>query len=107
MRTFWDAASPLTVHEVLDRMEGRPVAYTTVITVIERLRAKGWLGRERHGRAFRYTCERSESDYAARLMSEALDEVGDRGAALLHFAGSLTAEEAAQLRRALDGDDPA
>ncbi len=38
-------------------------------------------------------------------MNGALDEVDDRGAALLNFAGRLTPTEADQLRRALDVND--
>lgn len=102
MQVFWASSTPMTVHQVLERMPGRAVAYTTAITVIERLRSKGWLERERHGRAFEYHAAREASDYAAGLMSEALAEVDDRGAALLNFAGTLTEQEAADLRRALE-----
>jgi predicted transcriptional regulator len=101
MHVFWSAASPITVHDVVDALEGKPVAYTTAITVIERLRTKGWLARERAGRSFLYSASLQEADYAAKLMSEALDEVDDRRAALLNFAGTLTAEEVDELRSAL------
>ncbi|MEG9227319.1 BlaI/MecI/CopY family transcriptional regulator [Aeromicrobium sp. Sec7.5] len=100
MQTLWSSSEGLTVHEVIDRLE-TPVAYTTAITVIERLRAKGWLAREKEGRAFRYVATRSESQYAASLMSEALDEVDDRTGALLSFADRLNPDEARKLREAL------
>ncbi len=101
MQVFWRDEAAMTVREVLDRLD-KPVAYTTAITVIERLRGKEWLRRERDGRSFRYEAVHDASDYAARLMSGVLDEVDDRGAALLNFAGQLSTEEAAQLRHALD-----
>ncbi|GAA1733980.1 BlaI/MecI/CopY family transcriptional regulator [Aeromicrobium alkaliterrae] len=100
MHALWPAEDGLTVHEVIDRLE-TPVAYTTAITVIERLRAKGWLTREKDGRAFRYVATRTESQYAAQLMGEALDEVDDRAGALLSFADQLTPAEAQRLREAL------
>lgn len=102
MQVFWASSTPLTVHQVLEQMSGRAVAYTTVITVLERLRSKGWLERERRGRSFEYHAERQASDYAAGLMTEALAEVDDRSAALLNFAGTLTEQEATDLRRALE-----
>lgn len=40
------------MHEVIDGLEV-PIAYTTIITVIERLRAKGSLTRAKEGRSFR------------------------------------------------------
>ena len=58
MQTLWSSNDGLTVQEVIDRLE-TPVAYTTAITVIERLRAKGWLAREKEGRAFRYVATRN------------------------------------------------
>ncbi len=104
MHEFWQQGRPLTVREVLSGLDAT-IAYTTAITVIERLRSKGWLTRERAGRAFLYVAVHDASDYAAQLMNGALDEVDDRGAALLNFAGRLTPTEADQLRRALDVND--
>lgn len=104
MQVVWRRGAPATVHEILsDLDEGRPIAYTTAITVIERLRGKGWLDRERDGRSYRYRSVRSEEDYAASLMAQALDEVSDRSAALARFSDQLTVAEADALRAALDG----
>lgn len=101
MAVIWREARPLTVHEVVEALDGRPTAYTTAMTVIERLREKGWLTRERFGRSYRYIATHDEDEYAAHLMSQALEESNDRGAALLNFAGHLDAAELEQLRRAL------
>lgn len=104
MQVVWRRDAPATVHEIAgDLDEGRPIAYTTAITVIERLRSKGWLDRERDGRSYRYRSVRSEEDYAASLMAQALDEVSDRSAALARFSDQLTVAEADALRAALDG----
>ena len=107
MAAVWRSEDPLTVHQVIDDLGGEEVAYTTAITVIERLREKGWLSRERSGRAYRYTATRSEEEYTASLMASALDGSSDRSAALLSFAGTLDPGEAEELRRALaSGGEP-
>lgn len=102
MRVVWDHPGPVTVRSVLDEIQGDRPAYTTVVTVIERLRAKGWLSRVKQGRSYLYEATSSEGDYAAGLMSSALDGTGNRSAALLSFAGRLEPDEAQTLREALD-----
>ena len=102
MAVIWQHAEPVSVRVVVDELAGeRAVAYTTAITVIERLRAKGWLVREREGRSFLYAATCEEHEYAAHLMSSVLQGSGDRSAALLSFAGQLDAAEAEALREAL------
>ena len=102
MNVVWSAEGAVTVHEVVDTLDSPKVAYTTAMTVIERLRHKGWLERERRGRAFLYRATRDEGEYAAWLMGEALNEAQDRPAALLSFAEHLSGDEVEALRRALD-----
>lgn len=106
MRHIWGAGASLTVRQVLDGLEhprepGRELAYTTVMTVMERLYRKGLLVREPCGKAFLYGAAASQADYTARLMASALGESSDPGAALIHFAGQLADEERQMLRRAL------
>lgn len=104
MRVLWAAGDePLTIHAITDTLngEGRQVAYTTVMTVTERLRTKGWLERTKVSRSFRYSAIRTADDYSAELMEQALGTSADRASALLRFAGRLDPAEAAALRRAL------
>jgi predicted transcriptional regulator len=82
--------------------DGRPLAYTTVMTVMENLYRKGWLRRDRDGRAWRYEPTRSRSSYTAALMSDALAASADRRTALRHFALQMSPHDAALLREALD-----
>lgn len=108
MNVLWDASGPLSVREVQDALEagtgeGRGLAYTTVMTVLDRLGAKEMVDRERDGRAFRYTPSQSRESATAELIDAALDASGDRTSALVHFARSVDPAEAAALRRALDG----
>lgn len=107
MDVVWSAESPLSVQDVADQVDGAP-AYTTVITVIERLRAKGWVQRHREGRAFRYQATGSRGQYTAQLMGQLLQDSRDRPGALLSFAGQLDPTDAQALRDALDraGPDP-
>lgn len=104
MRVIWHRASPITVREIVSELnngDARNLAHTTVITVAERLRDKGWLSRQRSGRSYRYEALITEEGYTARLMSEVLDVAEDRPAVLLRFAEQLDPVEAATLRAAL------
>ncbi|MBZ4018779.1 BlaI/MecI/CopY family transcriptional regulator [Streptomyces purpurogeneiscleroticus] len=104
MRIVWASNEPLNIQGIVDALNGeqRQLAYTTVMTVTERLRAKGWLERAKQGRSFHYGAARTADDYSAGLMEQALDSSADRTSALLRFAGRLDASEAAALRRALE-----
>lgn len=54
MRMLW-ALGQGTVHEIRARLLAeRPLAYTTVMTVMDHLTRKGMAGREKRGRAFVY-----------------------------------------------------
>jgi len=103
MDRLWDRGRPALVREVLDDLrEDRPLAYTTVMTVMENLHRKGWLRRERDGRAWRYEPTGSRSGYTAALMSDALATSPDPRTALKHFALQMSPHDAALLREALD-----
>jgi predicted transcriptional regulator len=107
MDRLWELGRPALVREVADTLRpDRPPAYTTVMTVMENLYRKGWLRRERDGRAWRYTPTRSRSDYTAALMQEALDANPDRRTALAHFVLQLSPHDAALLQQALDHARP-
>lgn len=93
-----------TVREVLARFDGeREIAYTTVMTVLDRLAKKGLVTRIRDGRAWRYTPAGSREELTARTMRRTLDDmdVTDRRAALLHFLDGASEDELDDLRAAL------
>jgi len=103
MDRLWERGRPALVREILDDLRGdRALAYTTVMTVMENLHRKGWLRRERDGRAWRYEPTGSRSGYTAALMKDALDSSADRRRALAHFALQMSPHDAAVLRDALD-----
>ena len=102
MRVIWRRTEPTSVAEIVEALDRpRRLAHTTVITVAERLREKGWLTRQRQGRAYLYAASVTPAEYSANLMNQALDAAADRPAALLRFAGKLDPQEAAALRAAL------
>lgn len=103
MEVVWSTDKAITVRDVRDRLGREPVpAYNTVLTVTEILYRKGWLAREKHGKAYRYWPAASRDDYTARLMDEALDSATDRTAALVRFMEGMAPEEMLEIRRALD-----
>ncbi|NAZ76397.1 MULTISPECIES: BlaI/MecI/CopY family transcriptional regulator [Kineococcus] len=106
MDRLWAAGTPLTVREVHEQLaEHRKIAYTTVMTVLDRLAKKHVVRQEREGRAFRYSPAASREQMVADLMLDALGgvpTVDDRQAALVHFIGGVSPAEAAALREALD-----
>ncbi|MFS8478662.1 MAG: BlaI/MecI/CopY family transcriptional regulator [Micromonosporaceae bacterium] len=101
MDALWDREAPATVREVAEQLVDRKLAYTTVMTVLDRLTGKGFVTRERVGRAWSYRPTASREAYIAQLMLDALDLAGSRDAALVRFARSVTGEEAEILRAAL------
>ena len=111
METLWDLTGPesgrsdVTARQVVDRLaDSRSLAYTTVLTVLERLERKGLVRRLREGRAHRYAPAATREVYAAELMLEALGRASNRDAALVRFVDAVSPEEAEVLRRALLGE---
>src|SRR5437588_12520007 len=72
MDRVWSAGRPVLVREIHDglRPEREP-AYNTVLTVVEILYRKGWLAREKAGRAYRDHAKASREDYTAGPKGEA------------------------------------
>jgi predicted transcriptional regulator len=92
MRVLWSAGeAPLgTVVERLGEGDRRP-AYTTVTTILSRLRERGLVERSRRGRAAMYRAVVSEAQLVDATTEQAVDKVIARfgDAALRHFATRL------------------
>jgi predicted transcriptional regulator len=71
LEALWSRGEPACVRDLLDDFPG--VAYTTLMTTLDRLHKKGILCRQRRGRAFRYapaaSRERLEAALAGRAMN--------------------------------------
>ncbi len=102
MDVLWGTGVSLTVREVSAQLTERDLAHTTVMTVLDRLAKKGFARRERDGRAWRYRPAATREAYVTELMLTALEQTGDRSAALARFAKSVSGAEASVLRGALD-----
>ena len=103
MEVVWGAPAPLTARDVADALADRGLAYTTWLTVLGRLERKGLLRRDKSAKAHTYASTASRADHVALLMEQALGQADDRQAVLQHFVRSVSADDAAALRRALEG----
>ncbi|MDQ3104672.1 MAG: BlaI/MecI/CopY family transcriptional regulator [Actinomycetota bacterium] len=107
MHRLWSYGRPVAVREVLeDLREDRTIAYTTVMTVMDNLRRKGFLTRELVGRAYRYVPVQSREEHNAAVMGEVLAGSSDRATTLMRFVEQMPLEEVAKLRQVLASRAP-
>ena len=66
MAILWEG-EPMAVRRVVDRLGGE-LAYTTVMTTLDRLYKKGLLDREREGNAYVYRAAMTEEGYHQALV---------------------------------------
>ena len=98
MDRLWEWGKPALVRELVDDLrKDRTIAYTTVMTVMDNLYRKGWLTRERDGRAWRYSAALSRESYTAQAMNDALSGSTDRAGALARFVEQIDPEDAQAL----------
>lgn len=84
MNAVWAAEDPVSIREILDTLNSRrsePLAYTTVMTVMNRLTAKNVLRRQGQRRSYVY--EATAADAAGIAVRDVMRVHGD--AALAHF----------------------
>jgi predicted transcriptional regulator len=90
MTQLWDAAGPLTVRQVHERLQrDRDLAYTTVMTVLDRLAKKDVVTRRKEDRAYLYAPAQTREEMTAAVMLDALSTSTDQDAALAYFVGRL------------------
>ncbi len=104
MNILWQR-SPLTVRQVHERLSRqRPLAYTTIMTVMGRLAEKGVLQRAKQGRAFIYRPIRSReemrADLAACVSRALLADFGE--VAVAQFVSQLESIDPGALARLAD-----
>jgi len=104
MNVLWEQGSA-TVSEVLDQLHDE-LAYTTVLTILQRLEGKGHVRHDPDGKAHRYVplVEREEAqDSAIQRMTRKLflDSPGLLMSRLLR-KGTLTEDQLLELRNLLD-----
>jgi predicted transcriptional regulator len=105
-----EADGPLSPRQVRERL-GRDLAYTTVMTTLSRLHAKGVLTRRMAGRGFVYELPLALDDIPASVqahrMRQILDSGEDRAGILARFVTDLTPEDERVLLRLLSEADAA
>jgi BlaI family penicillinase repressor len=104
MAVLWDRRSA-TVAEVLDRL-GDDLAYTTVLTVLRGLEAKGAVRHRPDGRAFRYLPRIKPSRIGNRSLKRLVDKVyqGSRELLITHLVDDqdVDVDELKRIRRLID-----
>ena len=100
------AGGPLSPGEVRLRLaagQQAELSYSTVVTIVSRLHAKGLLARQRAGRGFTYTPV-DDASLAASRMRQVLGSETDHSAVLSRFVSGLSGRDARLLRRLLAAD---
>ena len=100
LSVLWAADAPLIPREVQEKLADPP-AYTTVMTILDRLQRKGAATRRRRGRAFAYEAVVSESAVAAQHARALLANGHDRRAVLQGFVDVLSDDDSHELARLL------
>jgi predicted transcriptional regulator len=105
METVWQAGAPISVRHVLDALNSQrsePLAYTTVMTVMNRLVAKNVLSRTGERRSYVY--EATTTDAAGIAVQDVIRTYGE--AAVAHFVDEVRADPGSLRRlRALLTED--
>ena len=101
MQIMW-RTEHATVQQVKDALEpDRPLAYTTVMTVLSRLTEKGLLDRRKDGRAYIYSPSSSKDQVAGSLLRALVERLyaGRAGEAIAHLLEAEEAVDEEELKR--------
>ncbi len=105
MDAVWQASAPVSVRQVVNSLNARrsePLAYTTVMTVMNRLAAKNVLSRTGERRSYVYRA--TAKDAAGIAVRDVIRTYGD--AAVAHLVDEARADPSVLLRlRALLAED--
>jgi predicted transcriptional regulator len=97
LAVLWGSEEPMSPRAVQAAM-GDDLAYTTVMTILVRLQAKGVIERSKIGRAYAYRPVVAESEVVAGQVRRLLDHAQSRDAVLQGFVDGLAPDEEAALR---------
>lgn len=89
MRQLWSAHDALSGRDLLERLPGPERAYTTIMTVLGRLVAKGLVERLPEGRSFRYRAAGDPEQLAAQAIRRLISAANNPAAVLAHFVDGL------------------
>ena len=98
MEVVWRASAQLSVRDVHEHLR-QPVAYTTVMTTLDRLYKKGLLVRSKDGRAYRYEPALRRHQLAMAMVSNLVDDIGEHDRELLDELERFVREKRRNLER--------
>lgn len=76
MRVVWNAGEPVTVRYVYETMrKQKKIAYTTVMSVMNKLAQKGFLTQDKSGTAYIYSATLSDAEVAGGIMDAVVDKI--------------------------------
>jgi BlaI family transcriptional regulator, penicillinase repressor len=105
MRVFWSKPSATAAEVVADLRTSRPLAHTTVATLLSRLEKRGLLVADREGRQVSYRAAVSRQDVRRSMVSALLAGLfdGEARGLLSHLVDqrNIGADELAEIRAAL------
>ena len=81
MAILWDEGAAMSVRDVCERVKRFKLAYTTVMTTMDRLHKKGLLARTKQGNAFLYLPAIDRTEYQRRVVESALAPMFEQDAA--------------------------
>lgn len=102
MDFVWSRSTPSTVREVYERFrKTKAIAYTTLLTTLDRLFKKGLLKRTKEGRTFLYSPRYSRQEFRAVFARDLVDALLDRVAepVLSHFVDAVSEKDEHLLKR--------
>jgi BlaI family transcriptional regulator, penicillinase repressor len=110
MKVVWRLDKEATVRDVYEAVrEKRPVAYTTVMTMMKILEEKGFLKKSQAERAHVYRPTRPRQQVVGAMVRDFVDRVfdGAAGALLLHLAkdGKLTKAERERIKDLIENTE--
>src|SRR5271154_2303329 len=106
MNTLWPMGEG-TVREIRDGLAARrPRAYTTIMTIMDRLARKGVVERRKVGRAYMYSPNLSAEDARTQALGQVIENFfgGSREALLAQLSGDAPRARAAVARLVADSD---
>ncbi len=103
MEVLW-RSGPVQVRDVCARLKGSPaLAYTTVMTTLDRLFKKGLLARHKEGQAFVYEPALSRDEYKRRIVEQTvsglMSRASDAAPVLAAFVDAAAEVDEENLRR--------
>jgi predicted transcriptional regulator len=102
MDFLWGRSTPTSVREVYERFrKSKEIAYTTLMTTLDRLFRKGLLSRAKEGRTFLYSPKYSRHEFRALFARDIVDALLGRVAepVLSHFVDVVGEKDEKLLKR--------